>query len=91
MERFVRYRTAEKISWGIFEENNIAEISANPAVGYEKTGVVYDLSQIKLLAPVEPSKIVCVGLNYVDHVKESQSATKVPKSPVLFMKPPSSL
>ncbi len=91
MERFVRYKTAEKISWGIFEENNIAEISANPAVGYDRTGIFYDLQQIKLLAPVEPSKIVCVGLNYKDHVKESQSATKVPESPVLFMKPPSSL
>ncbi|MCP4705150.1 MAG: fumarylacetoacetate hydrolase family protein, partial [candidate division Zixibacteria bacterium] len=91
MERFIRYKTAEKISWGIFGEDNIAEISGNPALGYEKTGNHYDLSQIILLAPVEPSKILCVGLNYRDHVKESQSATKVPESPVLFMKPPSAL
>jgi len=91
MERFIRYKTAEKISWGIFEEDNIAEITANPACGFEKTGNYYNLSQIILLAPVEPSKIICVGLNYRDHVKESQSATEVPESPVLFMKPPSAL
>jgi 2-keto-4-pentenoate hydratase/2-oxohepta-3-ene-1,7-dioic acid hydratase in catechol pathway len=46
---------------------------------------------VKLLAPVEPSKIVCIGLNYKEHVKESQSADKAPDEPVLFMKPPSSL
>lgn len=91
MERFVRYKTAEKISWGIFEEENIAEISTNPALGFDKTGNYYSLSQIILLAPVEPSKIVCVGLNYKDHVKESQSATEIPESPVLFLKPPSAL
>ncbi|MCP4706617.1 MAG: fumarylacetoacetate hydrolase family protein, partial [candidate division Zixibacteria bacterium] len=91
MERFIRYKTAEKISWGIFGEDNIAEISGNPALGFEKTGNYYELSQIILLAPVEPSKIICVGLNHRDHVKESQSATKVPESPVLFMKPPSAL
>ena len=91
MERFIRYKTAEKISWGIFEEENIAEISGNPALGFDRTGNYFNLSQIILLAPVEPSKIVCVGLNYKDHVKESQSATKVPESPVLFMKPPSAL
>ncbi|TFH57977.1 MAG: FAA hydrolase family protein, partial [Candidatus Zixiibacteriota bacterium] len=46
-----------------------------------------DLVGTKLLAPVTPSKIVCVGLNYADHVKESQSSNVVPKEPVLFMKP----
>ncbi len=91
MERFIRYKTAEKIGWGIFEENGIAEITGNPALGFDRTGNYFSLSQIILLAPVEPSKIVCVGLNYKDHVKESQSATEVPKSPVLFLKPPSAL
>jgi 2-keto-4-pentenoate hydratase/2-oxohepta-3-ene-1,7-dioic acid hydratase in catechol pathway len=47
------------------------------------------LSAAKLLAPVTPSKIVCVGRNYRDHAKEL--GNEVPAEPLLFFKPPSSL
>jgi 2-keto-4-pentenoate hydratase/2-oxohepta-3-ene-1,7-dioic acid hydratase in catechol pathway len=47
------------------------------------------LSEAKLLAPVRPSKIVCVGRNYKDHAAEL--GNEVPKEPLLFLKPPSSL
>jgi 2-keto-4-pentenoate hydratase/2-oxohepta-3-ene-1,7-dioic acid hydratase in catechol pathway len=43
----------------------------------------------KLLAPCSPTKIVCVGRNYVDHAKEL--GNPVPVEPLLFLKPPSSL
>ncbi|MDQ2924912.1 MAG: fumarylacetoacetate hydrolase family protein [Acidobacteriota bacterium] len=45
--------------------------------------------QGKLLAPVTPSKIVCVGRNYRDHAAEL--GNEVPTEPLLFLKPPSSL
>jgi 2-keto-4-pentenoate hydratase/2-oxohepta-3-ene-1,7-dioic acid hydratase in catechol pathway len=47
------------------------------------------LSAADLLAPVTPSKIVCVGRNYRDHAKEL--GNEVPTEPLLFFKPPSSL
>src|SRR5947209_8039875 len=47
------------------------------------------LSKLSLLAPVTPSKIVCVGRNYRDHATEL--GNEVPKEPLLFLKPPSSL
>ncbi|HVZ83417.1 MAG TPA: fumarylacetoacetate hydrolase family protein [Terracidiphilus sp.] len=47
------------------------------------------LSAATLLAPVTPSKIVCVGRNYRDHAKEL--GNEVPQEPLLFWKPPSSL
>jgi 2-keto-4-pentenoate hydratase/2-oxohepta-3-ene-1,7-dioic acid hydratase in catechol pathway len=47
------------------------------------------LSEAKLLPPVTPSKIVCVGRNYCDHAKEL--GNEVPAEPLLFFKPPSSL
>ena len=47
------------------------------------------LSAADLLPPVTPSKIVCVGRNYRDHVKEL--GNEVPAEPLLFFKPPSSL
>ena len=43
----------------------------------------------RLLAPVEPSKIVCVGRNYQTHAAEL--GNEVPKEPLLFLKPPSAL
>ncbi len=47
------------------------------------------LSAADLLAPVTPSKILCVGRNYRDHVKEL--GNEIPAEPLLFFKPPSSL
>ncbi len=47
------------------------------------------LDQVRLLAPVNPSKIVCVGRNYQAHAAEM--GKEVPKEPLLFFKPPSSL
>lgn len=47
------------------------------------------LASLRLLAPVAPSKIVCVGRNYKEHAAEL--GNEVPKEPLLFLKPPSSL
>ena len=47
------------------------------------------LDRFLLLAPVKPTKIVCVGRNYRDHAAEL--GNEVPKQPLLFLKPPSSL
>lgn len=91
MERYIRFETTEGIKWGIFEEGRIAGLNGNPAMGTDRSGAYFQPSEVKLLSPVEPTKIVCVGLNYREHVKESQSATKEPDEPVLFIKPSSSL
>jgi 2-keto-4-pentenoate hydratase/2-oxohepta-3-ene-1,7-dioic acid hydratase in catechol pathway len=47
------------------------------------------LHEVKLLAPVVPTKIVCVGRNYVEHAAEL--GNKMPESPLLFLKPPSAV
>ena len=47
------------------------------------------LDDVSLVAPVTPSKIVCVGRNYRDHAAEL--GNKMPDEPLLFLKPPSSL
>ena len=43
------------------------------------------MDEIKILPPVVPSKAVCIGLNYHDHIEETNS--KVPDRPVVFIKP----
>jgi 2-keto-4-pentenoate hydratase/2-oxohepta-3-ene-1,7-dioic acid hydratase in catechol pathway len=47
------------------------------------------LNSVRLLPPVEPTKIVCIGRNYIAHAKEQNA--EVPEVPLLFLKPPSSL
>jgi 2-keto-4-pentenoate hydratase/2-oxohepta-3-ene-1,7-dioic acid hydratase in catechol pathway len=47
------------------------------------------LAGVKILAPVQPSKIVCVGLNYKDHAAEQGKA--LPSEPLLFIKPASAV
>ena len=57
------------------------------------TGALDDAAAVEWLPPCEPTKIVCVGLNYLEHVKESLTVTpehrEVPPEPLLFLKPPS--
>jgi 2-keto-4-pentenoate hydratase/2-oxohepta-3-ene-1,7-dioic acid hydratase in catechol pathway len=48
-----------------------------------------DLESIRLLAPVTPGKIICVGRNYTAHAKEHDA--EVPEIPLLFLKPATSL
>jgi 2-keto-4-pentenoate hydratase/2-oxohepta-3-ene-1,7-dioic acid hydratase in catechol pathway len=52
-------------------------------------GEVLAMEDVELLAPCQPSKIVCVGLNYAEHAKELKM--KLPEEPILFLKPPSAV
>ncbi len=52
-------------------------------------GRSWSFGQIRLLPPVKPSKIVCVGRNYAEHAREL--GNEVPAEPLIFLKPPSSL
>ncbi len=47
------------------------------------------ISNLKLLAPITPSKIVCIGRNYREHAAEL--GNEVPKEPLMFLKPPSAI
>jgi 2-keto-4-pentenoate hydratase/2-oxohepta-3-ene-1,7-dioic acid hydratase in catechol pathway len=51
--------------------------------------ISFSLNEVRLLAPVEPSKIVCVGRNYLEHAAEL--GNKLPDEPLLFLKAPTSL
>jgi 2-keto-4-pentenoate hydratase/2-oxohepta-3-ene-1,7-dioic acid hydratase in catechol pathway len=54
-----------------------------------RTGQSWPLVEVRLLPPIEPSKIVCVGRNYREHIAELNHPT--PVEPLIFLKPPSSL
>ena len=52
-------------------------------------GNIYNLDDVNVLPPCEPSKIICIGRNYVDHAEELENV--VPDRPLLFLKTPNCL
>ncbi|MCB2201848.1 fumarylacetoacetate hydrolase family protein [bacterium] len=90
--RIVRFQQASTApAYGRLDNDGIYVYSGPPWLGGEKTGEQVDVDTVKILAPVEPSKIVCIGLNYHAHVKASYSADEAPERPLIFLKPPSSI
>ena len=89
--RIVRYDTKDgkKPKYGWLLDEKVGEISGNLYGRYRRSEVQTPLADVKLLPPCEPSKIVCVGRNYVEHAKEL--GNEVPKIPLIFLKPPSSI
>jgi 2-keto-4-pentenoate hydratase/2-oxohepta-3-ene-1,7-dioic acid hydratase in catechol pathway len=74
---------------GIINDHIISEIHGELWGAREPTGRTWPLDRVQLLPPSVPSKIICVGRNYLDHAKELNS--EVPRQPLIFMKPPSSV
>lgn len=89
--RIGRYEADGRVSYGIVEPEGkiVREIAGSPFGAIRETGVRRALAEVRLLAPVLPSKIVAVGLNYRDHAKEM--GKEIPEEPLLFLKPPSAL
>ena len=85
--RYQQKNQAPKYGW-IFEEN-IGEIDGSIFGEYRRQEARIPLEDVKLLCPCQPSKIVCIGRNYVEHAKEL--GNDVPKLPLIFLKPPSSM
>lgn len=67
----------------------IAEIEGHPFGKLSFSGARWALSDVRLLSPILPSKVVCVGRNYADHAAEL--GNEVPKEPLLFLKPSTSV
>ena len=67
----------------------IAEIEGHPFGQVTFSGARWALSDVRLLSPILPSKVVCVGRNYAEHAAEHGS--EVPKEPLLFLKPSTSV
>jgi 2-keto-4-pentenoate hydratase/2-oxohepta-3-ene-1,7-dioic acid hydratase in catechol pathway len=67
----------------------VAEIDGHPFGELRFTGQRWAVADVRLLSPILPSKVVCVGRNYADHAAEF--GNEVPKEPLLFLKPSTSV
>jgi 2-keto-4-pentenoate hydratase/2-oxohepta-3-ene-1,7-dioic acid hydratase in catechol pathway len=88
--RFVRVNAADGPAWGRIADGEVLALVGRPELGSRATtGSLGPLDELELLAPAEPTKIVCVGRNYAAHAAEH--GAEVPPEPLLFLKPPSSV
>lgn len=88
--KIVRYQVNEdEPKYGWMLDDKIGEIQGNLFGEYRRREAKIPAAELKMLAPCAPSKILCVGRNYVEHAKEL--GNEVPKVPLIFLKPPSSI
>ncbi|MGH7724312.1 MAG: fumarylacetoacetate hydrolase family protein [Candidatus Eiseniibacteriota bacterium] len=87
----VRVRLPDGPRFARVDGARLVPLSDAPWRGGVPHGDAFPLRGAAWLPPCEPTKIVCIGVNYADHAKESVSRTSLPDEPVLFMKPPSAL
>jgi len=88
--RLIRFQ-AKKVSaqYGWINNDNVGRIDGSPFGEFQRSEATLPLESVQLLAPVLPEKIICVGRNYAEHVKETNA--EIPTTPLLFLKPPSSI
>ena len=87
--KYCRFLADGQPFYGRIEGNSIVARASSFEDLANGVTVSLALEEAELLAPVEPSKILCVGRNYPDHAAEM--GNDVPKEPLLFLKPPSAL
>jgi len=85
--KYVRFTNVEnEIEYGCIQGEKIQLLDKDFLNPLSKlTNRWLSLEQVTLLAPVQPSKVICVGLNYALHIKEMNHS--LPEDPVIFMKP----
>jgi 2-keto-4-pentenoate hydratase/2-oxohepta-3-ene-1,7-dioic acid hydratase in catechol pathway len=86
---FVRFLTPNGPRWGRMAEGGVVELDGAPYNGGTETQNTYPVDGVKLLPPVDPSKLICIGRNYADHAAEL--GNQAPSEPMFFLKAPSTL
>jgi 2-keto-4-pentenoate hydratase/2-oxohepta-3-ene-1,7-dioic acid hydratase in catechol pathway len=81
--KFVRFQKGSATSHGILAGDTVEPIRGDLFGAYRRTGTKYKLADVKLLAPVVPSKVLAVGLNYQTHLGERKPSP----NPEIFFKP----
>ena len=99
--RIARFARNRDISYGLVQGGGddpsqlaIAPLQGHPLFDPTPTGEVLELSQVRLLAPVQPINVVCIGKNYADHVAEMLDVSGPAAAdgvPTVFLKPATSV
>ncbi len=88
--RFIRYQAEDEApQYGWLFEDKVGGVEGDLFGEFRRLDATIPLADVRLLAPAQPSKIICVGRNYVAHAKEHNA--EVPELPLIFFKPPSAI
>jgi 2-keto-4-pentenoate hydratase/2-oxohepta-3-ene-1,7-dioic acid hydratase in catechol pathway len=87
--KLVRFHYLQGDAWGVVSGTQVRLLPGSPYGDWSPGEASLPLEGLELLPPCNPSKIVCVGLNYRDHAREL--GIPLPEEPLLFLKPPSAL
>lgn len=88
--RIIRYLDKNgKVFFGWVNGDLVGSIEGSVFESFRRDSADFPLADLQVLPPVVPSKIICVGRNYVAHAQEHD--VEVPEVPLLFLKPPSSI
>jgi 2-keto-4-pentenoate hydratase/2-oxohepta-3-ene-1,7-dioic acid hydratase in catechol pathway len=79
------------MSFGVLDgDGQVAQIEGHPFGRISFTGARFAQADVRLLSPILPSKVVCVGKNYAAHIEEMKTGD-APEQPLLFLKPSTSV
>lgn len=87
--RIYRFKHQQKIQFGVLKEETLFLLKGSIFKDFEVTGEGVPISEVTLLPPVNPTKILAVGVNYRDHAQER--GRFLPAEPLIFLKPPSAI
>ena len=85
--KFARYFAHGETAYGVVEGDRVRQITTTPFEEYEVTDHEHGLDEVRLLAPLEPRKVMAIALNYESHLAN----WKAPTQPEPFFKNPTSV
>jgi 2-keto-4-pentenoate hydratase/2-oxohepta-3-ene-1,7-dioic acid hydratase in catechol pathway len=87
--RIARFTAGNEPAYGVVEGDTITQIDGHPIGAFALTSTTHALPDVRLLAPILPTKIVAVGKNYAAHAAEMGG--EAPAEPLIFLKPSSAV
>ena len=89
MARFVRFQSNNGARYGLVKDNDVCVLAGDIFGNWQETEETHPLSELALLPPCQPGKMIAVGFNYRDHAEEFN--VPIPTEPNVFLKPISCL
>jgi 2-keto-4-pentenoate hydratase/2-oxohepta-3-ene-1,7-dioic acid hydratase in catechol pathway len=89
MRSFGRFKRGEETFYGEVRGEEVARLTRAPWLSIEPHGEVWPVRELQIDVPVEPSKLIAVGLNYADHIAEMKRTPL--GTPLIWFKAPTSL
>ena len=93
INRYVRYSHNDQVHYGIEDGGQVQALDGPPWANGKSTGDSIPLSEVTLLAPAEPSKVIAVGYNYISHREEMthEEPRPIPEYPPICLKLPTTI